>query len=158
VSGTNLFAGTKNGHVFQSRNDGTNWTSVSTGIGNSPVNILAVSATNLYAGTLGSGVWRRPLSDFAAVQSIAGPKFSFSSYPNPFSQRTLIGFTSTESGATQISIVNLLGAEVARLFSGKLAAGEHSFAWDASGMPAGMYICVVRRDGGIKQLPIMVLK
>ena len=46
------------------------------------------------------------------------PIFSADAYPNPFSQSTEITFTSETSGHADISIVNLLGNEVAHLFSG----------------------------------------
>jgi hypothetical protein len=55
----------------------------------------------------------------------------------------------------EVTIVNLLGAEVARIFSGELSAGEHSFSWDASGAAAGMYECVVRVGGSFQRIPIL---
>ena len=53
VSGTNLFAGTFNGGIFRSSNNGTSWTAVNTGLTNARVYSLAVSGTNLFAGTAG---------------------------------------------------------------------------------------------------------
>ena len=50
---TNVFAGTGGG-VFLSTNNGTSWTAVNTGLTNSIVRSLAVSATNLFAGTPGT--------------------------------------------------------------------------------------------------------
>ncbi len=77
------------------------------------------------------------------------------SYPNPFSQSATISFSSPESGYADVSVVNLLGVEVARLFSGEMDAGEHSFTWDASGVAPGMYECVVRMNGNVHQIPIL---
>jgi len=57
AGGTNLFAGTEGG-VFLSTNNGTSWTA--TGLTNRDVIAFAVSGTNLFAGTWGGGVWRRP--------------------------------------------------------------------------------------------------
>jgi len=68
VSGTNLFAGIVGG-VFRSANNGTSWTAVKNGLPdtsvphlsvngtNSWVFALAVSGTNLFAGTASSGVF-----------------------------------------------------------------------------------------------------
>jgi hypothetical protein len=75
-------------------------------------------------------------------------------YPNPFSQSTQISFTSQDAGYADISIVNLLGSEVARIFSGELDAGEHSFSWDAGGAAAGMYECVVRAGGEVQRIAL----
>ncbi|MBM2845447.1 MAG: Regulator, partial [Bacteroidetes bacterium] len=56
-SGTNLFAGTFRGGVFLSTNNGTSWTAVNTGLPpNTTVSVLAVSGSNLFAGT-SSGVF-----------------------------------------------------------------------------------------------------
>ena len=55
-------------------------------------------------------------------------------------------------------MVNLLGAQVAPLFSGELSAGEHSFAWDASGMLPGMYECVVRMNGQVQQVSMTLIR
>ena len=58
-----------------------------------------------------------------------------------------------------ISIVNLLGEQVARLFSGVLGAGEHSFLWGTpTGMPAGTYECLVRMNGQVEALPVVLIR
>ena len=57
VSGTNIFAGTGNGGVFRSTNNGTSWTAVNTGLTNNQVLALIVVGNDIYAGTYG-GVFR----------------------------------------------------------------------------------------------------
>jgi hypothetical protein len=57
VSGTNLFAGTGNGEIYLSTNNGTSWTAVNTGLTNWPILALAVSGTNLFAGSEQTGVF-----------------------------------------------------------------------------------------------------
>jgi len=93
-----------------------------------------------------SGVANEP-----ALQS----SFHLTSHPNPFSQSSTITFSCAEPGVGEVTIVNLLGAEVARLFSGELGAGEHSFQWDASGAAAGVYECVVRAGGQVQRVKIV---
>ncbi len=79
-----------------------------------------------------------------------------SAYPNPLSQSTTISFTSAESGVARVTVVNLLGEEVARVFEGALTSGEHSFLWSKPvGLPNGMYECVVEMNGSVQQVPIM---
>ena len=64
VSGTNIFAGAEDsnnpqlccrGLVLLSTDNGANWTSVSTGIVTKQVSALAISDTNIFAGTFGGG-------------------------------------------------------------------------------------------------------
>jgi ligand-binding sensor domain-containing protein len=158
VSGTDLFAGTYNG-VFLSTDNGSSWTAVNIGLTDTNVFALAVLGTDLFAGT-DSGVWRRPLSQMLPASAVAEPQTSSSeiqSYPNPFSQSTTIAFSSPESGMAEITIVNLLGSEVAQIFSGELAAGRHEFTWDAGGMPPGMYECIVRMNGSVERVPVVIM-
>jgi hypothetical protein len=53
---SNLFAGTEYG-VFVSTNDGTSWTAVNSGLTSLYIDDLAVSGTNLFAGTTEGGVF-----------------------------------------------------------------------------------------------------
>ena len=67
-------------------------------------------------------------------------------YPNPFNPATTIPLT-VPAGAEEVdlTIYNVLGQPVRRVWAGSLAAGEHRLAWDgqdAQGQPvaAGVYL------------------
>ena len=67
-------------------------------------------------------------------------------YPNPFNPATTIPLT-VPAGAAEVdlTIYNVLGQPVRRVWAGSLAAGEHRLAWDgqdAQGQPvaAGVYL------------------
>ena len=160
--GSNIFAGTDGSGVFLSTNDGLTWQSANSGIRDS-LSLLVfnfnISGKYLFVEEA-NGVWRRPLSDFN-TDAVSSPVFannSLSNYPNPFSQSTTINFSSPESGVAEVTIVNLLGSEVARIFSGELSAGEHSFKWSKPpSLPEGMYECIVRMNGRVEQMPMMLL-
>ncbi len=84
-------------------------------------------------------------------------------FPNPFTQSTQITFTSQSAGYAEVSIVNTLGVEVARLFSGELGAGEHSFVWNCRGAlqcapTDGVYECLVRMNGRVETLPVVLMR
>jgi hypothetical protein len=59
-------------------------------------------------------------------------------------------------GYADVSVVNLLGAPVAHLFSGELDTGEHEFAWDASTLSPGSYWCVVRMGDNVERIALSV--
>ena len=175
VNGTSLFAsgdeanyftGPNVDSVFYSNDTGTTWTLVSSGLPQDPVTALFIANGYLFAGTHDSGVWKRPLSDFgisSVAQRPTGTTPGIQVYPNPFSQSTNITFSSQASGYADVSIVNLLGAEVAHLFSGEVGAGEHSFVWDCRGAwpcapTDGMYECLVRMNGRVETLPVMLAR
>jgi photosystem II stability/assembly factor-like uncharacterized protein len=159
-SGANLFAATSAG-VFFSTNNGAKWKSFNTGLSNLEDLSLAVSGPYLLVGTTSSsGVFRRPLSDVVlfGVQAPLQSHNSLACFPNPSSGSIMISLSSSDHGTADVIIVNLLGAEVARLYVGELGAGSHVFNWDAQGLPKGIYVCVVRMNGISERVPMMVAR
>lgn len=61
-------------------------------------------------------------------------------YPNPFNPRTSIVIDLLEDSDVDITIFNLEGKEIAKLFKGFLARGEHKFSFDASELSSGIYL------------------
>ncbi len=159
---SNLFVSDDTGGIFLTIDTGQSWASVNSGIpGKTWVESLEVYGSFLLAGT-DSGIWRRPLSEMnLQKESVAGNspfEGEFHVFPNPFSQSTQITFTSQAAGYAEVSIVNMLGVEVARLFSGEIGAGEHSFMWgNPTGLPDGTYQSLVRMNGKMETLPIELM-
>jgi len=156
-----FFASLGNG-LFISRDEGDTWREIGQGLPENTGGPAFVFGPYLFAATT-AGVWRRPLSEIIGTNEVAkkpATKSEIQSYPNPFSASTTITFTPKAMGYADISIVNLLGVEVAHLFSGELDAGEHSFEWDAARMaaPRGVYECLVRMNGQIEKLPVVLLR
>ncbi len=160
TSGTNLFLGGNAGFVYLSTDSGKSWIKENSGLPGAFIQSLQVMGTNLFAATQDSGVWRRPLSEMISSSAVEpGPLISsaIAAYPNPFTQSTTISFTTPESGVATVAIVNILGAIVARIFSGELDAGTHSFMWDKpTGLPTGMYECIVQMNGRVSRAAMVV--
>jgi hypothetical protein len=51
-------------------------------------------------------------------------------YPNPFNPETRINYEIPSSGYVRLSVYDVLGREVVRLFAGDQAAGQYSIAWN----------------------------
>lgn len=62
------------------------------------------------------------------------------------------------SAHDNISIVNLLGAQVANIFSGELDVAPHTFTWNPVGLPDGMYECLVRMNGRVEKTAVMLMR
>jgi hypothetical protein len=77
-------------------------------------------------------------------------------YPNPFNPSTQIRFSLPADQPAQLSVFNLLGVKVATLVDGALTAGSHTVAWDATGMPSGLYFARLE-SGGVSSMKRMVL-
>ncbi len=131
ISQMNLFAGTGDG-VFLSTNNGTSWTAVDFGLTNYRVMSLAVSGTNLFAGTFDGRVflstnngtsWTRVNSGFAPdliTLAVSGTNLFAGTvhYGVILSTNNGTSWTAVDSGLTNIFSVNALAVSGANLFAG----------------------------------------
>jgi predicted lipoprotein with Yx(FWY)xxD motif len=68
-------------------------------------------------------------------------QFSVSqNYPNPFNPSTVINYQIPQSGNVKISVYDALGKIVSILVNETQNAGNYNIAWNASGLPSGVYI------------------
>ncbi|MDP4200084.1 MAG: T9SS type A sorting domain-containing protein [Bacteroidota bacterium] len=146
--------------VFASTNQGLFWQSANTGLLRLSVSALAILNSDIYCGGSVQGVWRRNIREMVSSLSVPIKKSSRAMlvcYPNPLTTSTTITLSSPAAGFAQVTVVNLLGQEVARVFAGAVDAGEHSFVWQKpSGLPAGMYECIVRINGSAERVAMIV--
>lgn len=61
-------------------------------------------------------------------------------YPNPFNPATKISFSLAADSKVTLKIFDVLGQEVASLFSGDLSAGAHELDFNASALNSGVYL------------------
>jgi hypothetical protein len=161
VSGTNIFAGIYG--VCVSTNSGTSWAFASTGLTDTTVYALAVSATNLYAGTLG-GVWRRPLSEMiqTSVRTTADELPSTfrlrQNYPNPFNPSTTIKFELPKSSVVRLSVYDLLGREVSVLVNERTDAGVYEVKFDGSALASGVYFYRMQAGSFVQTKTFLLLR
>jgi hypothetical protein len=74
-------------------------------------------------------------------QDLSSPtSFELSAYPNPFNPSTQLQYTLPEAGSVSISVFNVLGQQVRTLAEGTRSSGVHNTRFNATGLPAGMYM------------------
>jgi len=61
-------------------------------------------------------------------------------YPNPFNPSTVIRYGLPNDSEVSITIYNVLGEEVAKIFNGAQGAGYHEISFNAATLTSGMYI------------------
>ena len=71
---------------------------------------------------------------------------SFSVFPNPFSSNATIEFTLPETSYVTFSVYDISGKLLQRIVSGKLASGEHHYAWEAASLSPGVYFMRMELD------------
>ena len=80
-------------------------------------------------------------------------------YPNPFNPSTNIIVDMPRGSNLTVKIFDVLGREVANLFSGALQSGTHTLAWEPSGkIPGGVYFYRVEAEGFIATKKMVLLK
>ena len=60
-------------------------------------------------------------------------------FPNPFNPKTQINFSLAQEGYITLTAYNVNGQEVDIIFDGYQEVGTHSYTWDASNFPSGVY-------------------
>jgi flagellar hook assembly protein FlgD len=79
-------------------------------------------------------------------------------FPNPFNPSTSISVDLNTDSDVSVKVFNVMGQIVHVLSEGQMAAGTHSFTWDASDYPSGIYIISSLIDNNAEVQKIMLLK
>jgi hypothetical protein len=118
---------------------------------------------NLVAGTAGSGVWFRPLSDMITSvneQDRMLPRgYSLDqNYPNPFNPTTAITFSVATYSHTSLKVYDILGREVATLVNEQKPAGTYTQKWNAENFPSGVYFYRLQAGSFTETKKLVLLK
>ncbi len=73
-------------------------------------------------------------------QGIMEPFTVDQNFPNPFNPKTSISIELLEDSEVEITVYNLEGKEVQKIEKGYLSKGKHTFAFDGSELPSGVYL------------------
>lgn len=79
-------------------------------------------------------------------------------YPNPFNPETAITFGLPAATDVRLTVFDLLGREVDTLTEAHLPAGQHTFHFDATGLPSGTYLYRLDAAGQSLTKAMLVLK
>ncbi|MEA1877496.1 MAG: FlgD immunoglobulin-like domain containing protein [Bacteroidota bacterium] len=84
-------------------------------------------------------------------------------YPNPFNPITTISYSQDNISDNSVTVYNLRGQAVKRLFIGRVNPGKHSVSWDGKNhfgqaMPSGIYIYRIQSNERILTGKMMLLK
>lgn len=87
------------------------------------------------------------------VPDVDEDKTLISNYPNPFSTKTVISYT-TAGGHTMVQIFDTMGRLVRKLVDSVHAAGDYTITFNGEGLPNGMYYARFQ-NGRVQQVRTM---
>jgi hypothetical protein len=79
-------------------------------------------------------------------------------YPNPFNPSTTLAFEVATAGPVTVTILDMLGREVARPVDGVVAAGSHRVPFEARGLASGTYYVRFRAGNVVTARPIVLVR
>jgi photosystem II stability/assembly factor-like uncharacterized protein len=143
--GNNIIASTWGNGIVLSTDNGNTWTRTDTGLATQWSMAITLFGSDLYVGSWGQGVWKRPLSE--VTTSVIGtpeselPKvFALEqNYPNPFNPNTTINYQLSKQSYVTLKVFDVLGREVATLVNENKNSGSYEVEFDGSKLPSGVY-------------------
>jgi L-ascorbate metabolism protein UlaG (beta-lactamase superfamily) len=79
-------------------------------------------------------------------------------YPNPFNPTTTISYLIPKESHVQITLIDLLGREIATLVNARETAGEHSVVLDGSRFGSGVYFYRFRSGEFVETRKLVLLR
>ncbi|MGE5499935.1 MAG: T9SS type A sorting domain-containing protein, partial [Syntrophothermus sp.] len=94
-----------------------------------------------------------------AAENVEITSYSLSpNYPNPFNPTTKIGYQIKSRGMTVLSVFDILGNEVAKLVNEVKEPGQYSAEFDASKLPSGTYIYLLKVNYFVQSHKMTLIK
>lgn len=87
----------------------------------------------------------------------------YSNYPNPFNSGTTLSFDAPKTEHVELSVLNILGQQIATIFSGEAQSGRNSFLWDGTNakgvhVASGVYIYRLKTSSTVIAKKMVILK
>ena len=163
--GSNIFAGSVGNGVWRSTNYGNSWSQINDGLGSSAYNVLSLGYDDqyLFAGTVSSSIWRRPLSQVVtdvneAINNLPQQFSLEQNYPNPFNPSTKISWQSPVGGHQTLKVYDVLGNEVATLVDEFREAGFYEYNFRASHLSSGIYLYKLKAGNFLEVKKMLLMK
>ncbi|MFH0765401.1 MAG: T9SS type A sorting domain-containing protein, partial [Calditrichota bacterium] len=81
-----------------------------------------------------------------------------SPYPNPFNNAVNLKFSLPQRSLVSLSVCDLSGREVARLWDRDTPAGSYTINWQAAGLPSGTYFAEIAAQGSRAKRKLVLVK
>ena len=79
-------------------------------------------------------------------------------YPNPFNPSTEVSFSLSVDGHVQLAAYDIRGQKVDMIFEGAQSVGKHSYTWNASNLPSGVYYIRLQAGDRVASQKALLIK
>ncbi len=93
--------------------------------------------------------------DYTGISNL--PANSLSIYPNPVKANSTIEFTSSKPTTCSIDVYDLAGQKISTIINESVAAGVHSYTFNSSNLPQGVYFVKLVTPEGASTRKIQVI-
>ena len=114
---------------------------------NNTVHSIAVGSLRVIPYNTAPVVSAKEVSDFSIR----------SAYPNPFNRAISIDYALPTAGLTKLSAFDLSGRKIATLIEGFVTGGSHTFSWQPSAIPGGIYLLRLETEGMVHQRKVVYI-
>jgi hypothetical protein len=124
----------------------------------------SVADSSYFEVTKSDGEGRMVVSDWSSGRWVTGGRdlpmtTSLGNiYPNPFNAEVTIEYWLETTSDVRLCIFDILGRKVATLVDEQKKSGRHSFIWEASHMPSGVYFCRFAAQNNSQTRRLLLLK
>jgi hypothetical protein len=79
-------------------------------------------------------------------------------FPNPATQTATIRFELSQPANISLKLTDMLGNQISLIDNQFMDSGSHSYEWDASSYPAGVYYYVLQTGSSVKTGKVLVIR
>jgi hypothetical protein len=97
-------------------------------------------------------------NDVGPEKDLPGSYSLEQNFPNPFNPTTVIRYQLPSAGNVRLTVLDLLGREVATLVDGVQPAGVHEVTLQSAGMASGVYVYTIRAGNYVRTRTMAVMK
>ncbi|MCB2212914.1 T9SS type A sorting domain-containing protein [bacterium] len=106
--------------------------------------------------------WKHQVLDFTADEPVTAKalptEFRVGSIaPNPFNPTTTISLALPETSTLEVTVINVMGQQVATIADGTFSAGNHRLTIDGSSLASGVYFVHANVPGKLNEMRKIVL-
>jgi photosystem II stability/assembly factor-like uncharacterized protein len=146
--------------IFHSDNYGSSWDLVNSGLTNHNIFSFAVDDRNLYAGIIGHGLWRRPLTEVTGEtekhetrKAALQPGLTLYRLNSDIS-RLKLSFVVHRPERVTALLFDVSGRKIASIVDATLAVGTYDYRWNSQHVASGCYLLTFRQ-GSITRTQIV---